>query len=244
MQEPTGRRQEREKPGIEASQGSSEIARTTSWHGHPAPAPRRKSIPNTSLVCTVPRTGGLNRRLRLTRFPSLSTLGDPHGRHQEDRREHVPRELARTFFNASLAPCHGLLRFMAQMRQTQAGLLEEMDKALDTALRRSQAAADVQELVQLQSELATDNLARTAQAASALFNSWLDTESQLLEQAQAQGADLTRKLVDEAPALPRNSNGADAAPALALLGNAQAAWTQMTQQWVDAVKNGAGAALH
>ena len=152
-------------------------------------------------------------------------------------------EMARNLFNASLAPLHGMLRFMTQMRDSQADLLRDMEKALGVALRQAEGATELQELVRLQGELASENLGRTANAASALFRSWLDTEAALLEQAQAQGVDLTRKLIQEAPVTTASKSpmAVDAGmnPALTLLSNAQSAWTQMTQEWLDNVRNGA-----
>lgn len=149
-------------------------------------------------------------------------------------------EVARNLFNAGLAPMHGLLRFMAQWRETQAELLHDIDKALGATLREAEDVADVQELLRLQSELASHNLSRTANAAGALFRSWLETEAALLEQAQSQGAELTRQIIKEAPATAARGNGksAELNPA-ALMGNAQAAWTQAAQQWFDTVRSGA-----
>jgi hypothetical protein len=92
-------------------------------------------------------------------------------------------DAARNLFNASLAPMHGVLRLMAQWRETQAGLLHEMDQALGATLREAQAATDLQELLRLQGELASGNLNRATHAAGALFRSWLETEAALLEQA-------------------------------------------------------------
>lgn len=92
-------------------------------------------------------------------------------------------DAARNLLNASLAPMHGVLRLMAQWRETQAGLLHEMDEALGATLREAQAATDLQELLRLQGELASGNLNRATHAAGALFRSWLETEAALLEQA-------------------------------------------------------------
>lgn len=98
-------------------------------------------------------------------------------------------EAARNLFNASLAPMHGMLRFMAQWRETQAGLLHEMDEALGATLREAESATDVQELLRLHTELANNNLNRATNAAGALFRSWLETETALLEQARRGSAD-------------------------------------------------------
>jgi hypothetical protein len=152
-------------------------------------------------------------------------------------------EMARNLFNASLAPMHGWLRFMAQWRETQAELLHEMDKALGATLREAGDAADVQQLLRLQGDLATNNLSRSANAAGALFRSWLETEAAVLEQAQVQGADMTRQIIKEAPAAlngnGKRQEGGAINPAAALLTNAQTAWTQAAQQWIETVRSSA-----
>jgi hypothetical protein len=149
-------------------------------------------------------------------------------------------DTARNLFNASLAPMHGALRFMAQWRETQAGLLHEMDRALESTLREAESAADVQELMRLHSELASHNLNRATNAAGALFRSWLETEAALLEQAQRGGADATRQLIQGAQATATgNGHPADSNPAADMFQQAQAAWTQAAQQWIATVRNGA-----
>jgi hypothetical protein len=151
-------------------------------------------------------------------------------------------EMARNLFNASLAPVHGWLRFMAQWRETQAELLHEMDKALGATLREAEDAADVQDLFRLQSELASNGLSRSANAAGALFRTWLETEAAVLEQAREQSADVTRQMMTDArtgvPETGKHRDAAAANPATALMSNAQAAWTQAAQQWIETVRNG------
>lgn len=146
-------------------------------------------------------------------------------------------DAARNLFDASLAPMHGMLRLMAQWRETQAGLLHEMDQALGSTLREAQAAGDVQELLRLQSELASNNLNRATHAAGALFRSWLETEAALLEQAQRDSAETTRQMIQDAQAAG-NGNPAGSTSAAGLLQQAQSAWTQAAQQWIAAVRNG------
>ena len=152
-------------------------------------------------------------------------------------------DMARNLFNASLAPVHGWLRFMAQWRETQAELLHEMDKALGATLREAEDAGDVQALLRLQGDLASNNLSRSANAAGALFRTWLETEAAVLEQAREQSVDATRQMMKEAPAGAQapgvQRDGSAGNPAAALLSSAQAAWTQAAQQWIDTVRNGA-----
>lgn len=152
-------------------------------------------------------------------------------------------EMARTAFNASFAPYQELLRFMAQMRETQANMLHQMDLALDATKRRAENASDMQELIRLQSDLASDNVGRTVNVASALFRSWLETEAALLEEAQAQGSGLTQQWLNEGSAATAPGNGAAAPaaqPGLDLLTQAQSAWAQWTQQWIDKLHESQG----
>lgn len=147
-------------------------------------------------------------------------------------------DAARQLFNASLAPMHGVLRLMAQWRETQAGLLHEMDQALGATLREAESAADVGGLLRLQGELASGNLNRATNAAGALWRSWLETEAALLEQAQRRTADLTRQIMREAQSNPAGSNLPDPNAASALLKQAQAAWTQAARQWLTTARQG------
>jgi len=148
-------------------------------------------------------------------------------------------EWARTCFNASLATCHGALRFLAQVRETQAEMLQDMDKALRAAMRQAESVTDVQELIRLQGGLASDNLGRATQAAGTLFRSWLEAEAELLEQARSQGADVAKLAQPARTASKGNGQTADEAlanPALALLQQAQASWSQLTQNWLDTLR--------
>ena len=148
--------------------------------------------------------------------------------------------LARDMLNASLAPYQGLLRIMAQVRETQADMLHQMEQLLDATRRRAEQAGDLQELARLQGAMASDNLGRSVNAASALFRSWLETESALLEEAQFRGSAMTQQWLGDAPVSTDadKSEPAHASdPALALLTQAQAAWAQMTQQWIDTLRD-------
>ena len=111
----------------------------------------------------------------------------------------APPDAAHAAFSASLMPLHGMLRFMAQWREAQAALLHDIDESLSANLNAPDKPADFQELMHLQGGLATAQWGRAANAASALFRSWLETEAALLEQMQAQGLASTRQLLDDAP---------------------------------------------
>ena len=149
-------------------------------------------------------------------------------------------DVARSVLNASLNASQGVLKFMEQVQQMQAQTLRETHNALTAALGEAAKAREPQDLMTLQADLTSASLARAAQNCTSLFTRLFDAEAQFVEQAQAQSSEMTRKLMENGPAHAKgNGNDASANSPMALLNNAQAAWTQMTQQWVDAVKNGA-----
>ncbi|HJV95973.1 MAG TPA: hypothetical protein VJ608_08050 [Albitalea sp.] len=147
-------------------------------------------------------------------------------------------DAARSILSASLNASQALLKFMEQVQEVQAQAFRNMEGTLSAAITDANQAASLQDLAALNSKLMQANLAGTAENFSSLLTRWCDAEAQFFEQAQAQTADLTRKVVQES-APGAQSEGADKAAnsALELLSNAQSAWTQLTQQWVDAVKD-------
>ncbi len=146
-------------------------------------------------------------------------------------------DVTRTILNASLSASHGMLRFMEQLQEAQAQAFRGMEKTLSSAITEADKATDLQDLMTLQGKMMQANLAGAAENFSSLLTRWCEAEAEFVEQAQSQTAGMTRKLVEDG-STGAKGDGVDkaASTALELLGNAQAAWTQMTQQWVDAVK--------
>jgi hypothetical protein len=137
-------------------------------------------------------------------------------------------DFARTCLNASLTASQSMLEYVSQLQQVQ-GLL-----AAQTNLARQNLSRAMQSC----NELFAD-LSRTMQSCNELFAEWLDSEAQLVEQAQAQTTNLTRGLIEDRSAKQKASAAAPQDSAVALYENAQTALTNMTQMWVEAVKSGA-----
>ena len=146
-------------------------------------------------------------------------------------------DVTRTILNASLSASHGMLKFMEQMQEAQAQAFRGMEKTLSSAITEADKATDLQDLVTLQGKMMQANLAGAAENFSSLLTRWCEAEAEFVEQAQTQTAGMTRKLVEDG-STGAKGDGADqgASSVLDLLGSAQAAWTQLSQQWVDAVK--------
>jgi hypothetical protein len=150
-------------------------------------------------------------------------------------------QMARGIVNSSLAASQELLKFLEQVQQLNGQTLKEMSAGLREALAQAERATDIQELFSLQADLASRQMARAAQNYGALCARWLDTESHFVEQAQEEAARVSQQMLGNGGATAAQSRVspiADATP-LAMLANAQNAFTAMTGQWVDAVKGAA-----
>lgn len=150
-------------------------------------------------------------------------------------------QMARGIVNSSLAASQELLKFLEQVQQLNGQTLKEMSASVRDAVAQAERATDLQELFSLQTELASSQMARAAQNYGALFARWLDTESQFVEQAQEEAARVSQQFLGNGAAgaaHARVSPIAETTP-LAMIANAQNAFTAMTGQWVDAVKSAA-----
>lgn len=182
-------------------------------------------------------------RTTKTRKPSVSTeataaSATPVFAMGNDAAAQMGLDTARSMLSASLNASQALLKFMEQVQEVQAQAFRSMESRLSSAITDANQAASLQDLAALNSKLMQANLAGTAENFSSLLTRWCEAEAQFFEQAQARTADLTRKVVEEsAPAVQSEGTDKAANSALELLGNAQAAWTQLTQQWVNAVKD-------
>jgi hypothetical protein len=147
-------------------------------------------------------------------------------------------DVTRTILSASLNASQALLKFMEQVQEVQAEAFRTMENRLSAAITDAGQVANLQDLAALNGKLMQANLAGTAENFSSLLTRWCEAEAQFFEQTQAQSADMTRKLVEDT-STPAPGDSADKAAnsALELLSNAQAAWTQLTQQWVDSIKD-------
>jgi hypothetical protein len=147
-------------------------------------------------------------------------------------------DVTRTILSASLNASQALLKFMEQVQEVQAQAFRSMENRLSAAITDADQVANLQDLAALNGKLMQANLAGTAENFSSLLTRWCEAEAQFFEQTQAQSADMTRKLVQDT-STPAPGDAADKAAnsALELLSNAQAAWTQLTQQWVDSIKD-------
>jgi hypothetical protein len=150
-------------------------------------------------------------------------------------------DLTRSLVNASLGASQGLLRFLDQVHQTNAQTLKELSTSLAEAMVEAGGARDSQELLTLQANLVSSQMARAAQNYAALLTRWLDAETQFVEQAQEEAAKLSHRMLGNgAGAAPQGSASLNVDPTpLAMIASAQNALTEMTGQWVAAVRNAA-----
>jgi hypothetical protein len=142
---------------------------------------------------------------------------------------------ARTFANLTLTASRDMLQFMEQAQQARTAIFADMVKALGTAIGDTASARDMQELMAIPSRLTNEQLAQTIKHNSELFNQMLGKRARLMAQ-------MPGHLGEAAPRRAgATGNGMaadfDASP-LAFMSNAQSAWTQVMQQWVDTLHNG------
>lgn len=149
-------------------------------------------------------------------------------------------DFTRSIVNLSLSASQGLLRFLDQLQQMNAQTLKELAAGLDEAVGEARRARDVQELLAIHADLASSQMARAAQHCGSLITRWLDAEARFVEQAQEEAGQLSQQLLGNGVAVAQPAPGRPAAESpLALLGGAQNALTEMTRQWVEAVKSAA-----
>jgi hypothetical protein len=151
-------------------------------------------------------------------------------------------EMARNLVSSSLGASQGLLKFWNQVLQINAQTLKEMTTSLNEAVTQAQQARDLPELLNLQAELASGQWSHATQNCGAVMARWMDAEAHLVEQAQDEAAQVSRRVLATGNAMAPQHQAtppADATP-LALLGSAQSAMTEMTRQWVEMVKSAAG----
>lgn len=146
-------------------------------------------------------------------------------------------ELARGVVGSTLGGAQTLLRCLDQVQHVNAQALKEMATILDDAVDEARSAGDVQELLTLQANLLSTQMARAAQAWGSLLASWLDAGTQCAEQGQQEAARLARQAVGSRTAPQATAPPWADAGALALLGSAQEAMTQLSGQWVEMVKD-------
>jgi len=147
-------------------------------------------------------------------------------------------EMMRNAVSASLSASQGLLRFLDQVHQLNAQTLQDLSASLNAAMADARRASDLQELLTLQADWASTQVARTAQNCGDFVARWLDAETQFIEQAQDEAARVSHRVLGAGTAtLPQPAvlTPGDATP-LAMLGDAQNAMTEMTRQWVEMVK--------
>lgn len=147
-------------------------------------------------------------------------------------------DVTRMLLTATLNASKGMLTFIGQMQETQVQAFKAVEQALSSAITEAQSAADLQDLAALPENLLKAGLEGATENFSLALTRCCDAEAKLIEQTQAQAAEMTQKFVGNGSARV-SGNGLDQAANAALesLGSAQSAWTQLTQQWVDAVKS-------
>jgi hypothetical protein len=111
------------------------------------------------------------------------------------------------------------------------------------AIPGSDALPDLQQLMSLQATLAAQQITQMAQIASTVLSSLLDMQRQWLQQFEAGAAQATDAWLasNGEAAKPQPSYAAlepptDTTP-MGMLNNAQAAWTEWTRAWLNAVSH-------
>ena len=159
-----------------------------------------------------------------------------------DRASTDALELTRRMFGASLATSQAWMKGLCEMQQTQAAALQSATTRVGDAAERAADAPDWASLLSLQADLASSQWADALQDAAHQWNQWMDVESRLLERARVDVVRLSQRWLDGSgtawssmtPMLDADSlTAADSDTPLAMLGQAQTAWSEMLRVWTQ-----------
>ena len=143
-------------------------------------------------------------------------------------------ELARSAVGSSVGGAQNLIRFMERLQRLHSKALTEWATILDEASQEVRSADDIPELLTLQANLASTQVARSAQVWGSLLANWLDAGTQFAEQAQQEATRLSRQVAGESAARTATPSEVGSLDWLASL---QDAVTQWTGQWAGMVKD-------
>lgn len=146
-------------------------------------------------------------------------------------------ELARRVVGSTLGGVQTLLHCLGEVQHVNALALDEMATILDRAVDEARNADDAQQLLTLQFNLVNTQVARAAQAWGSLLARCLDNGTQFAEQALQEATRLVGPAAGSGAALAAPAHPWADASALALLGSAQEAMTQLTGQWIEMAKD-------
>jgi hypothetical protein len=157
-------------------------------------------------------------------------------------------EMTRAMFGVSLGTSQEWMKGLCEWQQAQVVALQSATARFGEAAGRAADAPDWPALFALQAELASTQWAEALQEAAHHWTQWLDVESRLFERGREDAARLSQRWLDNAgtgwspltavaplPALldADRETAADSDTPLAMLGQAQAAWSEMLRVWTQ-----------
>jgi hypothetical protein len=145
-------------------------------------------------------------------------------------------ELARSAVGSSVGGAQNLVHFLERSQRVHSKALTEWATILDEAAHDVRAADDIPGLLTLQANLASTQVARSAQVWGSLVANWLDAGTLLAEQAQQEATRLSHQVAGESAARPGTATPTEVG-SLDWLASLQDAMTQWTGQWAGMVKD-------
>jgi Phasin protein len=148
-------------------------------------------------------------------------------------------EVMRAMLGASLGTSQEVLKGLCELQQAQMAALHSASERIGDAAGRAADAPDWASLFALQANLASTQWAQAMQDIATHWSHWMQVESRLLERSQADAVCLSQRWIDNGSASwspladTENQTAADSDTPLAMLGQAQAAWSEMVRVWTE-----------
>lgn len=148
-------------------------------------------------------------------------------------------DVTRAMFGASLGGSQEVLKGLCELQQAQVAALQDASERIGDAAGRAADAPDWATLFVLQANLASTQWAQALQDMVSHWRHCMQMESRLLERSRADVARLSQRWIDNGsmawPPLPEidSLTAADSDTPLAMLGQAQAAMSELARVWTQ-----------
>jgi hypothetical protein len=148
-------------------------------------------------------------------------------------------DLTQAALGASLEASREWMRALSDWQQAQATSLRHASERIEQMAGQTEQATDWPSLWALQSHLASTQWTQAMDDCSALVEQAMEIESRLVERGRADATRLSQRWLDDLNVAPQNSAPSTAgfdAP-LAMIGQAQAAMSEVSRLWTQACYN-------
>jgi len=145
-------------------------------------------------------------------------------------------DLTRAMLGASLEASREWMQGLSDWQQAQATSLRHASERIEQAAGQTEQASDWPSLWALQSHLASTQWTQAMDACSGLVEQAMEIESRLVERGRADATRLSQRWLDDLKLAPQPGTPGFDAP-LAMIGQAQAAMSEVSRLWTHACYN-------